>query len=215
MNRQTSQQSRPVIRMRQGPAGRMGSVYGRHEKPKNAKNALKRLVKYLGSNVYLMLILIFVMLIATTINLLGPVIQGKAIDAINTFDKDSLFKYILFLSVAYGIGIIVSLSSGLTSVYLTQRTVRKMRKDLFGKLIHVPIRYFDTHMHGDIMSRMTNDVDTIATTISQAVASIISGIMTIIGVLGIMLFYSSKLTLISSLSIFLSVFVTVFLSKYI
>ena len=77
MNRQTSQQSRPVIRMRQGPAGRMGSVYGRHEKPKNAKNALKRLVKYLGSNVYLMLILIFVMLIATTINLLGPVIQGK------------------------------------------------------------------------------------------------------------------------------------------
>lgn len=96
MNRQTSQQSRPVIRMRQGPAGRMGSVYGRHEKPKNAKNALKRLVKYLGSNVYLMLILIFVMLIATTINLLGPVIQGKAIDAINTFDKDSLFNIFYF-----------------------------------------------------------------------------------------------------------------------
>ncbi len=215
MNRQSNQQSRPVVRLRPGGGGRMSSIYGNFEKPKDVKGALKRLVKYLGSNVYLMLILILVMMISTVINLLGPVIQGRAIDAIDAFEKTKLFRNILLLGIVYGIGIVVSLSSGLISAYLTQKTVRKMRKDLFSKLVHLPIRYFDNHMHGDIMSRMTNDVDTIAQTISQAVASIISGIMTIIGVLAIMLFFSAKLTLISSVSIFLSVFVTVFLSKYI
>ena len=196
MNRQSNQQSRPVVRLRPGGGGRMSSIYGNFEKPKDVKGALKRLVKYLGSNVYLMLILILVMMISTVINLLGPVIQGRAIDAIDAFEKTKLFRNILLLGIVYGIGIVVSLSSGLISAYLTQKTVRKMRKDLFGKLVHLPIRYFDNHMHGDIMSRMTNDVNEVETSVVGTLEGWIRDPLNIIITLTALLLISYQMTLL-------------------
>ena len=89
-----------------------------------------------------------------------------------------------------------------------------MRKDLFSSLVRLPIKYLDTHSHGDIMSRMTNDVENISTTISQSIGSLISGVLTIVGTVVIMLLYSPLLTLISLSTVFLTIFVSGVLTKY-
>lgn len=103
---------------------------------------------------------------------------------------------------------------GIFSAKLSQYTVKTMRKDLFSSLVRLPIKYLDTHSHGDIMSRMTNDVENISTTISQSIGSLISGVLTIVGTVVIMLLYSPLLTLISLSTVFLTIFVSGVLTKY-
>lgn len=140
--------------------------------------------------------------------------EGTSLWAIGVKDAKLLLKLIITLAIVYAINIIFSFIRGLVSSYLTQYTVRRMRKDLFSKMIRLPIPYFDHNPHGDIMSRVTNDVDNIAMTISQAIASIFSGILTIIGAFGVMVYYSFKLTLIASSTIILSIIVTRIMSKH-
>ena len=88
-----------------------------------------------------------------------------------------------------------------------------MRKDLFDKLVYLPIKFFDTHKHGDIMSRMTNDVDSISNTISQSISSLISAVLTIIGALAIMIYYSPLLTLFCFVTLGLTLVATRILTK--
>ena len=102
---------------------------------------------------------------------------------------------------------------GLLSAHLSQNTVREMRKDLFNHIVKLPVKYTDTHAHGDIMSRMTNDVDIISNTISQSIGSLFSGILTVVGVLGIMLYLNWFLTLVSLSTVFLTILSTKYLSK--
>ena len=96
---------------------------------------------------------------------------------------------------------------------LSQYTVRVMRNDLFAKISHLPIKFIDTHKHGDIMSRMTNDAENISNSVSQSLGSLVSGVITLIGCLSMMLWYSPLLTLISMVSLVLTLVVTRFLSK--
>ena len=86
--------------------------------------------------------------------------------------------------------------------------------DLFAKLVKLPISYTDTHAHGDLMSRMTNDVDNISNTVSSTLGSLVSGVLTIIGCLAIMIWYSPLLTLVSMVSLILTLLVTAFMSKF-
>ena len=103
---------------------------------------------------------------------------------------------------------------GILSAKLSQYTVKTMRRDLFDNLVHLPIKYFDTHRHGDLMSRMTNDVENISTTISQSIGSIISGVLTVLGSFAIMMVYSPLLTLISLSTIFLTIIVSSVMTKF-
>jgi ATP-binding cassette subfamily B protein len=89
-----------------------------------------------------------------------------------------------------------------------------MRRDLFGNLVKLPIKYFDTHRHGDIMSRMTNDVENISNTISQSIGSLISGVLTVTGSVIIMLTYSPLLTLISLSTVVLTILVSSKMTKF-
>ena len=97
---------------------------------------------------------------------------------------------------------------------LSQFTVYSMRRELFERIAVLPIRYTDTHRHGDLMSRMTGDVENVSTAISQSVASLFSAVLTIVGALVFMLLLSPILTLVAFITIPLSVFVTTFLSKF-
>ena len=89
-----------------------------------------------------------------------------------------------------------------------------MRSDLFRKMVYLPIRYIDTHPHGDLMSRMTNDVDNVTNAISQSITSLISGVITVIGCLVIMIIYSPLLTLVSILILFITLLFSRFMSKH-
>ena len=207
-----------------GPGGRKpGGPHGAMltmEKPKDAKNTLKKLIGYIGRNRYLFFALIGVMLIITLLNLAAPSIQQIAIDCITltkkktSVDFGALGKTLIGLGAVYLLSSVFTYMQGIFSAKLSQYTVKTMRKDLFSSLVRLPIKYLDTHSHGDIMSRMTNDVENISTTISQSIGSLISGVLTIVGTVVIMLLYSPLLTLISLSTVFLTIFVSGVLTKY-
>lgn len=203
------------------PGGPMGARMMK-EKPKDVKKTLKRLVGYIGASKYLFFSLLAMVIITTLFNLVGPYLQGIAIDSITIdvangkFDID--YKLMIYSLIAvFIIYLLYSLFSyfqGILSARLSQNTVKKMRDDLFKHIVRLPIKYTDTHAHGDIMSRMTNDVDNISNTISQSIGSLFSGVLSIIGTLSIMLYLNWFLTLISFVSVFLTVFFTTFMTKY-
>lgn len=100
------------------------------------------------------------------------------------------------------------MAQALTAAKLSQNIVRQMRHDLFEKIDHLSIGYLDTHSNGDIMSRMTNDVENVSSTISQSLGSLVSGLLTIAGTVTIMFLYCWQLTLITMISVILTVLVT-------
>ena len=178
------------------------------------------LIGYIGRNRYLFFALIGEMLIITLLNLAAPSIQQIAIDCITltkkktSVDFSALGKTLIGLGAVYLLSSVFTYMQGIFSAKLSQYTIKTMRKDLFSSLVRLPIKYLDTHSHGDIMSRMTNDVENISTTISQSIGSLISGVLTIVGTVVIMLLYSPLLTLISLSTVFLTIFVSGVLTKY-
>ncbi|MGN0596617.1 MAG: ABC transporter ATP-binding protein [Ruminiclostridium sp.] len=213
----------PTIRL--GPMGRGGPPPHERmgmpgEKAKNAKGTLKRLLKYIGKNKYLLFSLIGVMIVITMLSLLAPVLQASAIDTFTldenrlNVDFDSLVKILIFLAGTYLLQSALTYLQGIFAAKLSQSTVRIMRDDLFAKISYLPLKYIDTHQHGDIMSRMTNDVENISNTVSQSIASLFSGVIMLVGCLCIMVYYSPLLTLISLISVGLTLFVTKYLSKF-
>ncbi len=190
------------------------------EKPKDVKKTLKRLVAYIGGQKWLLVGLLVTMLITTLLGLVSPALQQMSIDTI-TLEKGELkinfvqLRGILVIMAAvFVISAVATYIQSVFSAYLSQKTVKKMRADLFEKIERLPIKFFDTHQHGDIMSRMTNDVDNISMTLSQSISSLFSGIITIIGAAVMMLYYSPVLTLAALVTIPLSMLVTTKVSKY-
>lgn len=202
-----------------GPGGPHGARINA-EKPKNGGKTLKKLLKYIGKSKYLFFGLIGVMLVITLMNLAAPMIQQIAIDCITfteerlNVDIPELIKSLIVLAAVYLLTSLFTYLQGLFSAKLSQYTVRTMRHDLFGNLVRLPIKYFDTHRHGDLMSRMTNDVENISTTISQSIGSLISGVLTVLGSFVIMMVYSPILTLISVSTIVLTVVVSGIMTKF-
>lgn len=206
-----------------GPIGRPGRGPGpvmHVEKAKNTKGTLKKLISYIGSSKYLFLSLAAVMVAITVLNLVAPALQQKAIDLITltedrlTVDRPEFLKTLVILLITYGFSALFTYFQGLFSAKLSTATVRKLRFDLFAKLVKLPIRYTDTHNHGDIMSRMTNDVENISNTISSSVGALISAVLSVIGSIVIMMLYSPLMTLISVLTVVLTIIVSTNMSKY-
>ena len=210
----------PVVNMR--PGGGRGGPHGAmvREKPKNLKATLSKLTKYIGRSKYLLLgLLIFVIVIAI-LNLAGPALQAEAISAMTIdhegahVDFDKLYNVIIMMASVYILSSLFTYLQGVTAAKLSQYTVSTMRADLFRKISYLPIRYTDTHRHGDIMSRMTNDVENISNSISQSIASLFSAVITLIGSFIMMIYYSPLLTLVAMVTIPLTLFVSTQLSKF-
>ena len=184
------------------------------EKPHNMLSTLSRLMKYF-KNQRLMLIMLFAAVIFVVIcNVVMPAIQSEAIDLIaeRQFGKiPAILMIMLATALLLSLG---TLFQQLLSRTLSQRIVGLMREDLFDRIVNLPIRYIDNHPHGDIMSRMTNDVENISNTVSQSFSSLVSGVFTIIGTVGIMFWYCPRLALLSCITVILTVLVTKFMSKH-
>ena len=183
------------------------------EKPKDGKKTLKRLIAYFNEEKLRVISLLSVVFILVVCSVLAPGTQAKAIDLITVGDFHLLPKVILVMSVLYIITCICSLFQGLISSKMSQSIVKRLREDLFDKIINLPIGYLDNHSHGDIMSRMTNDVENISNTISQSMSSLFSGVMTIIGTVIMMVYYCPSLALLSCTTVIMTVFATKYLSK--
>ena len=221
MNNGAKGGNRPMVHMGRGPGpgGPMGARMN-VQKPKNAKKTIGRLLRYIGRNGVLLAGLLCLMLIVTLTDLFGPFFQQKAIDTFTvvdgrlTVDMEKLMFFLIIMLVAYSINAFLSYFQGVLSAKLSQSTVFTMRNDLFRKISKLPIRYTDTHKHGDIMSRMTNDVENVSNAISQSITSLISCVITLVGAFSMMLFYSWQMTLIALITIPLSITVSTTLAKF-
>ncbi len=202
-----------------GPMGRMNA-----EKPKNAGRTLLRLLKYIGSSKGILIAILSIMLVVTAIDLAVPWVQGEAINTI-VYDKltdfttvnwhgaHGLLFYLGLLAVLYVFSAILSFFSSKLAIVLSLKTVYKLRRELFEKISALPIKYTDTHLHGDIMSRMTNDVENVSNTVSQSIASLFSGMITLVGTLIIMVTISPIMTVIAFVAIPLTLLVSTLLTK--
>lgn len=190
-----------------GP-GRPGGPGAEIEKADNIKGTVSRLLRYFGSVKKQLIALIAAVIGVTLLSLAAPAMQGSAIDSIKAHDWPLLYRCAFLLLGIFIVNVGANLAQSLLAARLSQSIVRRMRHDLFKKIDNLPIAYLDTHSNGDIMSRMTNDVENVSTTISQSLGSLVSGVLTLVGTVTIMFLYCWQLTLVTMFSVILTVLVT-------
>lgn len=211
---------------RPGMGGRRGPMVV--EKPKNMKKTVGRLLSYIGRNKLLLLVMIVCVVFSALVTLASPILQTEAlkyltpvtaegymelVDGMPRVDFQTIGKILGLIAVLYVLSASFTFVQSRLAARLSQGTVRTMRNDLFARIERLPIKYIDNHPHGDIMSRMTNDIENIANTISQSVASLISSLIIIVGALAVMFYNSWQMTLISIVTIPITIFVTSFVTK--
>ena len=170
-----------------------------NEKPKNLKDTLSRLWRLFGKEKRFFILIFLLIAADTLILLLVPYLIGKAVDVIsvgvNNVDFTIVKRIIYILISVYVIDSSINLIQGLSMAGISQRIVKNIRKGFFDKLQKLPTSYFDANLNGDIMSRLTNDIDNISTTISSSISTLMSSSISIIGSLIMMIVLSPILTI--------------------
>ena len=187
--------------------------HGIVENASDTRGTLKRLITYFGDFKRLFALLTIFVIITTAATVAIPALEGSAIDLIHDGSMNKLILLIIWLVVLFVIQAVTSLLQTRLSAKLSLSITKRMRRDLFDHIVRLPIRYMDSHANGDILSRMTNDVENISSTLSQSLTSFISAALSIAGTLVVIFIYCWQLTLITMVTVFLTVFATKKLSK--
>lgn len=202
-----------------GPGGMNARI--NREKPKDLGKTISRLLKYSGKSAYILVFLIVATVVVTVADVLAPMFQQLAIDEFY-FDEagklavnmKALTGVLIIMFCAYIIRAGSQLIQARVAAKLAQNTVYHIRRDLFNKISKLPISYTDRHRHGDIMSRLTNDAENVSTAMSQSLTALFSGVLTLIGALCMMLYYSWIVTLVAVITIPLTILVSSTLAKF-
>lgn len=198
-----------------GGPGRRGPM-GPKPKIENPGKLFKRLMAYVFQN-YLPHVIIVVICIFLSVyaSIQGTLFMQTLIDGYITPmlgqanpDFSGLAHAIFRVACFYAIGALAAYVQSRVMINVSQGTMRNIRNDMFRKMESLPIKYFDTHAHGDIMSCYTNDIDTLRQMISQSMPQLLNSVITIVGVLGSMIALSFPLTLVSLAMVALMLFVT-------
>lgn len=211
---------------------RQGRGGGRHgfgqpvEKAKDFKGTVRRLLSYLKNRRTSLIIIIFLTILSTIFTIVGPKILGQATtelfkgsmgrlfgDPNATINFERIGEILIFLIGLYILSSIFSFIMQYVMASVAQKTVYELREEVNHKMEKIPLKYFDSKTHGEILSRVTNDVDNIANTLQQSVTQLITAVITIIGVIIMMLTISPLLTLITLTTLPLSIFITQFIAK--
>lgn len=209
-----------------GPGGGHRSMGMPVEKAKNFKGSLKRLITYLKPYKVQLLLVLLAAIMSTIFAIVSPKIMGKATTKLfegmmmklkgvpgATIDFDYIGNIVLLLIGLYIISSAFSYIQQYIMAGVAQKTVYHLRKEVVDKLNRLPIKYFDSRTHGEILSRAVNDVDNISTTLQQSLTQIITSVITILGVIVMMLTISPLLTLIVVLTLPLSFIATANIAK--
>lgn len=183
------------------------------EKAKDKKGTLKRLIAYFAAEKAMIIGLLAAVIVVVICSVYAPKLQSNAIDIMASGRFKELTPILITMVVVYIIHSICTFLQTKISAVLSQNIVKKMREDLFRHIVNLPVRYLDSNSHGDIMSRMTNDIENISTTVSQSLSSMFSGVLTIIGTVIMMTVLCPQLALLSCVTVILTVIATKFLSK--
>lgn len=205
--------SRAAIQMRPG-AGPHNLHKKKAEKIKDFKGTVKRLVGYLIEKKASILIVFILGFVTTLISIFGTRLNGYTIDNfIETGDMKGLAFICTILVLMYLVNIFSTYYQNIVMLKIAQRVSARIRKDLFINLQKLPLRYFDNNSSGDLMSRLTNDVDNINTTLSQSITQLFSGIINVVGMFIAMVILSPLLTLIGMITVPLTFITTKILAK--
>ncbi len=179
-----------------------GDQYKHDGKPTEGKKTFLRLVSYLACDKKLLFVIGFLIIVSIVSSLLGSYMIRPIInDYIIPGDFTGLVKMLIILAGIY--------LAGVAAVYIQyrllnkigQRTVTRMRTDLFDKMERLPIKYFDTHQHGDLMSRYTNDIDQVSNALTDSLSDMLSSALMLIGIFGLMIYISPILTLVTLITV--------------
>lgn len=190
-----------------GGHGPMGGMRGGFEKPKDFKGTFSKLLDYLRPYRLKLLIVMLFAVGSTVFTIVGPKILGKATTKIyeglisqitgtgRGIDFQSILNTILLLLGLYIVSAIFSYIQGFIVTGVSQKVSYNLRKEISEKINRLPLKYFDSVSHGDVLSRVTNDVDTVSQTLNQSLSQIITSVTTLVGVLIMMLSISWKMTI--------------------
>lgn len=206
-------EKKPAQNMPPFRPGRRPPGFSPAEKPKNSKETIKRLLSYFKNERKTVIYLFAAVILSVICSVVAPSLQSKAIDAVSAGKFSSVGSVLIAMLSVYIVYSIMNLLQARLSAVLSQSIIKRMRLELFDKIIHLPVRYIDSHPHGDIMSRMTNDVENISNTVSQSMSSLFSGVLTVLGTVAMMIFYSPLLALLSCTTVVLTAAATKYLSK--
>ena len=187
------------------------------KKPKDTRGTLRRMLRYLGPWKYVILAVAVLCLCSNLLNLWGPSLAGSAIREaaagpgkvnFSAVKHDALLMLVCYLSAAllgFGISLIMTVVS--------RRVARRMRQDVFDKLMRLPVGYFDRHQAGDIISRVSYDIDVISTSMATDIVQILSSLVTVIGSLVMMTLISLPLSALTLVTVPVSVLYTVYMRR--
>ena len=220
MSREGSRQGMP-----RGPMGGGRGMRGPAEKAKDFKGTMKTLASYLAKY-KLSIIIVFIFAIGSvTFSVIGPKILGKATTEIfnglvskvsgsgKGIDFDAIKKILISLIILYVISTVFSFVQGFVMSGISQKVAYNLRDELVKKLNILPMKYFDTKTHGEVLSRFTNDIDTLAQSLNQSLTQIITSITTLVGVFIMMLSISVVMTFSALIVIPISLFLISFIIK--
>lgn len=187
------------------------------EKPQNRKKVLLRLWSYLYCYKWMVFTALLLTISSNLLALVGPTLSGRAIDAIGVtpggVDFPVVFTYCGLMIVFYVLSSLLSYVLSVLMIRLSQKVVFQMREDVFRRLVELPVRYFDGHQTGDIISRISYDIDTVNASLSNDLLQVATSIITVVGSLIMMLTISPVLVLVFAVTIPISVLFTRYMTR--
>ena len=212
------------MRRPRGPMGGHG-MRGSGEKAKDFKGTMRRLVSYLAKYRLSILIVLIFAIGSVTFSVIGPKILGKATTEIfnglvskvsgngTGIDFDAIKRILITLILLYVVSAVFSFIQGFIMSGISQKVAYNLRDELVKKINRLPMKYFDTRTHGEVLSRFTNDIDTLSQSLNQSLTQIITSVTTLVGVFIMMLSISVVMTFSALLVIPISLFIITFIIK--
>lgn len=200
----SSENNRSINSGRRAPMRGPGAV----EKAKDFKGSLKKILAYIGRYKIAIFIVMAVAAVSTVFNVLGPKVIGKATTALSEgiigkvagtsgVNFDYIGKILIGVLLLYGVSAVFNLIQGWVMSGITQKVCYRLRREISEKINRMPMKYFESRTYGEVLSRITNDVDTLGQGLNQSITQIITSVTTMLGVLVMMLSISPLMTLIA------------------
>ena len=208
-----------------GPMGGPGRGMIPGEKSKDFKNSIEKLVRYLGRYWYAIVAVMIFAAVSTVFSVAGPKVMARATNALveglgkkiagtGSIDFTYIAKVLLFTLGLYICSAVFSFIQGMIMTGITQKTCYRMRKEISEKINRMPMKYFESRTYGEVLSRITNDVDTLGQSLNQSVTQIITSVATLVGTLVMMISISGIMTLISLVILPVSAILISFIIKH-
>ena len=187
------------------------------KKPKDTRGTLRRILSYLASYRWIIAVILLLSVVSNVLSLLGPSFAGSAINeasaGVGRVNFDRVYYYAKRMLLVYVASSLMTVSISILMTFISKRIARKMRRDVFQKLMKLPVGFFDRNQSGDIISRVSYDIDVVSSCIATDVTQIVTSLVSVVGALMMMVIISPVLSLVVLITIPMSILYTVYMRR--